>query len=200
MSSPAVERNPEGLPRVDTEKISFLPVIVVLAGLPRTGKTTLAEALAQRTNLVHLDVDHARYQEGPPETIPPRGTEEEEKARMAQAYQHNHRKAEETLLRGQPVVLNATYSRERYHELLRQLGQETGCRIVFFLLEAPDEVIRERIESGRQSGYSNITTFDQFIAVRNRYEVYPDGMIRIDTSLPIDTCVETILTATRRVT
>lgn len=193
MSSPAIEQKPEGFPRVDTEKISFPPIIVVLAGLPRVGKSTLANALVNRTNLVHCDVDRARYQKHPPKTPPPRGTEEEEKERMAQAYRRNHQQAKETLIKGHPVILNATYSRRGYHEQLEQLARETGNQIVFFLLEAPDEVIRQRIETGQQSGPSNIVTFDQFAAVRNRYETYSDGVIKIDTSLPIDTCIETIL-------
>lgn len=193
MSGPVIEQKFEGYPRVDTEKFFFPPIIVVLAGFPRVGKSTLANALVNRTNLVHCDVDRARYQKHPPETPPPRGTEEEEKERMAQAYRRNHQQAKEALLRNQPVILNATYSRRSYHELLEQLARETGNQIVFFLLEAPDEVIRQRIETGQQSSVSNIVTFDQFTAVRDRYEPYHDGVIRIDTSLPIDTCVKTIL-------
>lgn len=194
-------RSPESLPadqqRVEVERIAFPPIIVVLAGLPRTGKGTLANTLAQQTNLIHFDVDDARYKGNLP---PPRGIEEEEKIKMAQAYLTNHQRAREALRKGQPVILNATYSRTIYHEQLRQLTQETSCPIVFFLLEAPDEVIRKRIESGQQSGVSNITAFEDYVSVRDRYQEYPDRVTRINTDRSIDVCITDILNYLKRET
>lgn len=192
MGNLRVEGQPEVL-QEETKKILFPPVIVVLAGLPRTGKGTLANALAQQTNFVHLDVDYMRYKEHPPEMIPPRGTDEEEYQKMIEAYRNNHKLAKQVLIGGKPVILNATYSRSTYHEMLHELSRETGCQIIFYQLEAPDDVIRERFLSGQQSGASNISSFAQYEAIRSRYETYSGPLVRINTALPIGISVGTIL-------
>ncbi len=193
MASRSAESFPAESQLVEIEKITFPPIIVVVAGLPRTGKSTLANELARRTNLVPLDVDLARYSDSPPRNPEPRGSEKEERTAMALAYQRNHQRAQELLQNDHPVVLNATYSRGVYHKQLKELSDKTGCRIVFFLLETPDDVIRTRLASGLQSGVSNVTTFEQYDAIRDRYEEYPNGVIRIRTDRSIAACVEELV-------
>ena len=189
MALPEAERSQEyNLP------LSFSASIVVFAGLPLVGKTTLAQALAQHSNFVPLDVEDARYPLGIPR-YPQRGTPEEEKETMALAYIRNHKWAQKLLGLNTPVVLSATYSRPEYHDQLLALEHTTKKPLVVFQLEAPETVIEQRLKERQRNGSaSNIQTYEQYRDVKSRYQAITGiDMHYLDTGQPINDCITKIL-------
>lgn len=125
------------------------PLLVVTMGMPATGKTTLAHALATRLGLVHLSSDRVRkelagvapsarhtgaYKAGIYSTQMTRRT-----------YTTLHRRAGRWLRRGQSTVLDATYGDPAERVALRRLARRTGVRLVVFVCEADEETIRSRL-------------------------------------------------------
>lgn len=183
---------PNSFNSYERERKLFLPFIGVLAGLPLTGKSTLGEAVAAKSNVIFLDVDAVRYKDESTDSA--RGTEEEEKRAMETAYDQNHRIAQEMLGLDRPVLLAATYSRESYHEQLKKLIETARKPLVFFLLEASDDNVRNRIESRAASNnLSNIRTYEDYASVRDRYQKMVDApVVTIDTDQPLEHSREAI--------
>lgn len=169
--------------------------IIILAGLPLVGKTTVGKELARKTNLVFLDVDDARSElEGNWKNAGFRGSEENEKNAMLDAYKRNHKKAVKLLKSGSSVILAATYSRPIYHEMLKNLAKELDASLIFFLLSVSDDEIKNRIrERVKGGGNSNIHTKEDYLAVENRYKVM-DGIkvVTIDSTGDIESIVDKI--------
>ena len=119
--------------------------IVVIAGLPTTGKTTLGRALAKETGLYFIDID-----EGPancvfPQETNPYGSDEScarERGRMAIAYSVLHAAVEANLLQGFSVIVSATYSRYISQDFLKQ-AIERGNGIMKIILCQYNDVSEE---------------------------------------------------------
>ena len=114
------------------------PCMAVLSGLPGSGKTTFARNLAARVPLAILESDALR------------------KALFTQpSYSANdsrrlfgaiHQLAYELLLDGISVLIDATNLRESNRTELYGLAERADARLFLVCVEAPREVIRERLE------------------------------------------------------
>lgn len=164
--------------------------LIVLAGLPFTGKTTIGRELEHLTNATFLDIDVARQ-----EIAPGNGWHgpDQEKAIMRAAYEHNHQKAAQLLQIGKSVILAATYSRPDYHKLLRELAEQQSVPLKFFLLHIPDALVQVRLSDRQKTGSpSNITSLESYREVANRYQPFPDRNADIDTSAPLESVLADI--------
>ena len=172
----------------EAKPLIFRPCIIVFAGLPFTGKTALGRELASMSNFLFLDVDDARLEifHKTPMLSP-----DFERERMLLAYQRNHAKASAYVLGNQPVIIGTTYSRDYYHDMLRELP--TPLRV--FLLGAPDDVIQQRIEDRSPNSSSNITTFEEYLRTKEYFKPPPALTETFDTSLPVSVNTEQILQA-----
>lgn len=166
------------------------PNLIVLAGLPLSGKTELGRAIAENTDTVFFDIDETRQEISPgSEWLGP----EKEKQIMLEAYKQNHQKAREALRLGKNVVVAATYSREVYHEMAKELATETGAALHFFVLTIPQTEVEKRIEIRKQSGTdSNITDMKSYAEVRDRYTPPPKARI-LNGTLPVDCNLQFII-------
>lgn len=177
------------------EKIPLKLYIVVLSGLPMTGKTTLARALVEKTNLVLLDVDEIRQREfpNPERKILPK---EKELAIMIASYKKLGRQAELLLASGQSVILAGTFSRAVFKEPLKILKEKfSNIPMHVFLLKADNKEIEERIDARNNSNNpSNITSMDSFQWVASHFEKIDfTDLVEIDTTKSVGFCVQQVL-------
>ena len=113
------------------------PGLVVLAGLPGSGKSFFARALAAHYPAAVLDSDALRavlFAE-------PKHTEKEH-GRLFPAI---HVLMDRLLARGIPVVVDATNLKEANRRPYYKIGEAHGARIVVVQVWAPRAVIRERL-------------------------------------------------------
>lgn len=130
-----------GLPR---------PLMVVTMGLPASGKTTLARALAGRLGLVHLSSDVARKRMA---GIPPtrRGSDEfgsglYDPAMTRNTYAALRRDAARWLRRDRGVVVDATFGNPGERAQLRQLAHRLGVDLHVVLCDADDDTLIARLK------------------------------------------------------
>jgi aminoglycoside phosphotransferase family enzyme/predicted kinase len=125
------------------------PFMIVTMGMPATGKTTLAHALATRLGLVHLSSDRVRKDlAGIAPTARHTGSYQAGLYRPAmtrRTYAALHRRAGRWLRRGQSVVLDATYGDPAGRAAAVQLARRTGVRLAVFVCEADEATIRARL-------------------------------------------------------
>jgi predicted kinase len=127
------------------------PVLIVLSGLPASGKSTLARRLAELLPAVDLETDFLRRQ-----LVGRPAYTAEENERLFTAC---HALIERLLRERRRVIFDATNLFERYRERLSRIAEEAGARLILVWVEAPPEVAQERLlarEQGRPeaAGYS----------------------------------------------
>ncbi len=115
------------------------PALIVVSGLPATGKSYFSSRLAERLPVVILESDVLR------KTLfssPSYSFKE-----SSQLFRAIHLLVERLLKRGISLILDATNLSERYREYLLSIGDRLDVKLVLVYVEAPPEVVRERLES-----------------------------------------------------
>ena len=113
------------------------PFLIVLTGLPGTGKTYFAGELQKRFSLRVLESDrlrkilvpHPKYTSG-------------ESARLFAAC---HLLIEEYLGQGRLVLFDATNLTEQFRQPLYLIAQRTSASLVLLRFTAPQEIVRQRL-------------------------------------------------------
>ena len=114
------------------------PVLVVLNGLPGTGKSYFAWQIAERVPLAVLESDALRkvLVRSPSYTA----------RENTQLFRALHEMIELLLARDVPVLLDATNTRESHRENLYEIARRHGARAMPVLLDAPEATVRQRLE------------------------------------------------------
>lgn len=118
-----------------------MATLVVLSGLPGTGKTTFAARLAARLDAFVLESDAVRRELFPER----RYTRRESSAVFATVRE----RAAAALAKGSDVVIDATNLREWERTGFRELAGRHGAEVLGVRLTAPAVVVRERLAGGR---------------------------------------------------
>ncbi|HKS74078.1 MAG TPA: ATP-binding protein [Terriglobales bacterium] len=163
-------------------------MIVMMAGLPGTGKSTLARALAERTSGAVLDKDEIRRALFPPADIEYSTGQDDfvmEVMLKTAGYLLRKDPARYVFLDGRPF--SQRYQLERVMEHAKELGQE--WRIVECVCS--EETARRRIEEqGHPAGNRD---FALYLRVKARFEEIDFPKLVVDTERPLDECAELAL-------
>lgn len=119
------------------------PALVMLCGLPGTGKSYFAAALARRSAVVVLSSDRIRKIL----VGEPRYSRGEHRRVFAAA----HLLLAELLGAGYAVVFDATNRTERARQPLYAIAERAKARLVILEFDVPEEVARQRL-AGRAAG------------------------------------------------
>ncbi len=117
--------------------VSERSFLIVLAGLPGTGKTHFARELAKRVPLLILESDRLRKVLAP-QPVYTAG----ESARLFAAC---HLLIEEYLAQGHRVLFDATNLTEKFRRPIYQIARRASCPLVLMRFTAPRELVRRRL-------------------------------------------------------
>jgi uncharacterized protein len=182
------------------------PLLIVVMGLPATGKTTLARALAGRLALVHLSSDAARKHLARLRPTTHRIDAFETglyTRRMTQrTYSDLRRQAARWLRRSQSVILDATYSLPAERATIRGLGRRMHARTYFVVCNATDSVLQARLAARVSDAASTSDARPELWASLCRAYVPPRELSdarQVDTSHGVDKLLEPLLADIRHV-
>jgi len=115
------------------------PVLVVVSGLPGTGKSYFSSRLAEKVDFLVLESDALRKVLFPS----PSYTAEE----STYLFRAIHELIRRLLVRDIPLILDATNLSERHRERLYSVAEHAGARLVLVEVKAPPELVHSRLDS-----------------------------------------------------
>ncbi|HYW89663.1 MAG TPA: AAA family ATPase [Chloroflexota bacterium] len=176
------------------------PLLLVAMGLPASGKSTLARAMAGRLALVHLSSDIVRKRLA---GLRPTAHQDEgfecglyTRSMSHRTYSALKRHGARWLRRGQSVVIDATCGRPADRGAFRQLARRSGARFVIVLCQADEEVLRARLAArSLDPTRTSDARLELWPALRAGFTPPADvpGVLTVDTTLPVTTVVDHVL-------
>ncbi len=156
-------------------------MLIIIYGLPATGKTTIAKELSKKINAEHLDTDMIRKYliEKPKYTY-------EEKMLIYKTLML----LTKYLLKYTNVIVSGTFYKESIRDEFVGIAKELNRK--YFLIEcyASEDIIKERMKSSRE--YSD-ADFNVYLKIKGEYEDTKYNRLRINTEEDVEKNVEKIL-------
>lgn len=126
-------------------------------GLPATGKTSFAEALAQALAFPHFNTDKSRI------ALDKLGQYDE--ATKQSIYQHLMAKVEEELQGKSSVIVDATFYTAAVRRPYLDLAKKHACPIVFIELKADPIQIAKRMQQQRKYSEADFEVYKKIKAI-----------------------------------
>ncbi len=150
--------------------------LILLSGLPGSGKTTFVRALLRLVPAVHIESDFVRRQL----RREPRYTA----AENGHVFAEVERRAAAGLKAGKTVVIDATNLRDQDRERFLALAAREAALLVCVRVTAPNDAIRRRLARPRD-GYSQagVAVFE---GMRGRAERFRGPAVVVDSRYPLE--------------
>jgi len=168
-------------------------MLIAMAGLPATGKSTLAARLAYELGGVVLSKDQVRAALFP---VPVLNYSAEENEISMAAIIHAARYIRQTFPQQAIIIDGRTFLRSRQVDDLLALAASLGETPRIIECICADDVARQRLEHDLASGThpAKNRTFELYRAVKQQAEPIPVAHLTLDTgSTPLEECVRRCL-------
>ena len=154
------------------------PKLLMLAGLPGSGKSTFAAKVSERYPILSLEADRLRKGLVPKPQYTP--------GEHSRVFRACHRLIEEFLAAGFPVLFDATNVTEKNRRPIYAIARKRGVPLAIAVVSAPPETIKRRMDV-RESGPDTTSWSDAGWAIYSRmapaWEPVKRPHFLVDTSL-----------------
>jgi predicted kinase len=162
-------------------------VLIVISGLPGTGKTAVAAGLAARCNAVHLSVDpieDALLGAGLPDGW----------TTGVGAYEATRAAAEQNLALGWDVVVDAVNDSDAARQTWRTAAGGAGVGLRFVMLTCSSDGEHRRRLARRRRGLRHVPepTWEEVLARGRAYEPWHDDCLMVDTHAPLAAVIDEV--------
>ncbi|MCI0158552.1 ATP-binding protein [Leifsonia shinshuensis] len=164
-----------------------VPVLVVTAGLPGSGKSTIAEIVAGRLGATAISVDPIEA------AILKAGIDADQPTGLA-AYLVAERMAEQVLVSGHSVIVDAVNAVEPARLQWRDLAERCGVKLRVIETVCADEALHnERLanRTGLTAGYAVEQSIEDYAEWKGAAATLP--RVTLDTSRPLGENVDAAL-------
>jgi len=165
-------------------------MLVIMAGLPGTGKSALARGLASRLGAVRLDKDEIRAALFPPELI--EYSREQDDFCMQVLLQ-----TAEFLLRRRPnqiiIIDGRPFARGHQLKAVFDFANRAGTSWKVIECRCSEETIRQRLERDAKAHPAANRNYALYQALRDDFEPIPEPKLVLDTERSLGNVVEDCL-------
>jgi uncharacterized protein len=150
-------------------------MLILVTGLPGSGKSTVAGRIAEHVNAVVINSDTLRR-----ELFPVTRTYDSNETQTV--IRETRRRTRELLSEGKTVVLDALFTKQRPRDEYRRLAEELDIPYAIIHVTASEEAIRERLEARPRTGDASEATFEYYLDRKPHFEPIAGDHFRIDNS------------------
>ncbi|MBN2478546.1 AAA family ATPase [Candidatus Micrarchaeota archaeon] len=151
-------------------------MIIMVCGLPSTGKTYLAKSIQRITGAEHISSDELRM-----ELLEKRTYSAEEKKRV---YEVMFERAEKAVMEGNNVILDATFYRKETRKRVYNLAEKTNSIVKIIECAVNEGKVREWINKRAEEGDSKSEAdFEVYLKIKKQFEPLDNEHYVLDTSL-----------------
>jgi len=147
------------------------PLLILVMGLPGSGKSYFSRHLAEKMSALYLSSDRIRAE------MKLTGNYDEESKQKV--YDRLEERAREALLNGKTVLVDATFHKKKRREQFAALARKTGARLKVICIEADEALIRERLQKPRKESEADLSVYrklkKEFEAVEPDHLSLPSG-------------------------
>ncbi len=141
-----------------SDSLPFIMLIIVM-GLPGSGKSYFAQRLAERLEATYLGSDSVR------KSMNALGRYTQDDKLLV--YNQLYTLADEALKKNEPVVVDATFYLEQLREQFVTLAKTHETAVCLILIAAPEALIKERLARKRQDSEADYAVYQQ---VKQQFE------------------------------
>jgi predicted kinase len=158
-------------------------MLILISGLPGSGKTTLARAFSAKTGAHHLNSDLLRRELGLMGHYDPNDKEK--------VYASLLDQTKTALTNGQHVVVDSTFYKESIRQPFRQLAADCPVPVRWVEVCAQESTIKERLKNPRPDSDADYAVYEK---IKNAEEPLPEPHLTLwSDAMPLQTMVDTIL-------
>ena len=163
------------------------PALVVLAGLPGSGKSRLAAALTAQRNVVMLRSDAVRKVLFPHPTYTP--------PEHGVVFQTCHALLRSLLTEGYAVLFEATNLTHSNRRAVTKIADEQGVPWLLVWVDAPEEVVRQRLAArapGSAAAFQSDADWNVYLRLKATVELPNPPSLVADTHTGFDQAVAAV--------
>ncbi len=150
-------------------------MLVILTGLPGTGKTSVARELSQHLQADRLTTDELRSQIN-------KQPDYSQKHKRS-VYATLMKEAEKKLEQGKDVILDGTFFKKEMRQRAREMAQNHNASLFLIKVTCPENTVKDRIEKRYQSGTdASEADFKVHNIIKNKFEEIGDPDYVISTN------------------
>lgn len=154
-------------------------MLYLIMGLPGTGKTYFAKALAERIGADHFNTDSVRAEEG-------RMGEYDEESKE-KVYQGLLTRMVHSIQNGKDVVVDATFIKKALRDRFILAAEQEGADLRLIRMVADQEVVRKRIQKGRPDSEADMKVYHELAEalepIEREHQVLDSGKTELEEML-----------------
>lgn len=145
--------------------------LLLVGGLPATGKTWFARTLADKLDVIHINSDTLRSELGL------RGHYEPASKQLV--YEAMLERGEQTLKNGYSLIVDSTFYLQKLRKPWLQLAEKYGIPCFFIEITVPDEIAFGRLRQSRQDSEA---TLEVYLKLKTAWEDIGFPHLKLDSS------------------
>jgi len=138
-------------------------MVILVFGLPGTGKSYFSRHLAKAIGVRYLNTDVVR------DELEKRGRYDEQSKQLV--YEELMKQLTEGLENGLDVLVDGTFHKAERRIQVKAAGQKCDCPVFLIELKAPEETVKKRLQNKRDYSESDFQVYQQ---IKQEWEPCPD--------------------------